>query len=354
MVIKADLKCKQTDFNLPRCRIEKVVKLTPPEYTEFVSNPLGYYDFLREFNAEKHEYTADGIPCLLLVGEGHKDGFIIDTEGYDYARYTAHIPNAEQLAVAVWYPSLENAVRETALAADAAVQKAIESGDKEYGVNIGEVRNQFRGAGFSEGLLYAALKDRPEIESVDFDGEYIRCTVRDEYVRQTDPRRALTQEEADIMLAKHILWLNDAGGIQADFSNCLVRGLNLAHKNMMNVAMDNARFVDTDLQGAELNFSVANDTRFENCNLEDVTAEECEFKNTVFSKCKMSGGTYTHSDLSDAVMIECKMEYGSFQNCCTDGTNFCGLDDYAEINMRGCNSDREDWQQDGFDPELTM
>lgn len=53
MVIKADLKCKQTDFNLPQCRIEKVVKLTPPEYTEFVSDPLGYYDFLREFNAEK-------------------------------------------------------------------------------------------------------------------------------------------------------------------------------------------------------------------------------------------------------------------------------------------------------------
>ena len=192
------------------------------------------------------------------------------------------------------------------------------------------------------------------MESVDFDGEYIRCTVRDDYVRQTDPRRALTQEEADIMLAKHILWLNDAGGTQTDFSNCLVLGLNLAHKNMMNVAMDNARFVNTDLQGAELNFSVANDTRFESCNLEDVTAEECEFKNTVFSKCKMSGGTYTHSDLSDAVMIECDMEYGSFQNCCTDGTNFCGLDDYEEINMRGCNSNREDWRQDGFDPELTM
>lgn len=77
MVIKADLKCKQTDFNLPLCQIEKVVKLTPSEYTEFVSNPLGYYDFLREFNAEKHEYLPDGIPCLLLIREGHKDGFIM-------------------------------------------------------------------------------------------------------------------------------------------------------------------------------------------------------------------------------------------------------------------------------------
>ena len=118
--------------------------------------------------------------------------------------------------------------------------------------------------------------------------------------------------------------------------------------------MDNARFANTDLRGAELNFSVANDTRFENCNLEDVTAEECEFKNTVFSGCKMSGGTYTHSDLSNAVMIECYMEHGSFQNCCTEGTNFCGLDDCTEINMRGCNSDREDWRREGFEPELIM
>ena len=103
-------------------------------------------------------------------------------------------------------------MHETALAADTAVQKAIESGDKEYGVNIDEVRNKFRGAGFSEELLYTALKDRPEIESIDFDGDYMLCTVTDEYVQQSDGHRALTQEEADIMIANHILWLNDAGG----------------------------------------------------------------------------------------------------------------------------------------------
>ena len=229
------------------------------------------------------------IPCLLLIGEGHKDGFVIDTEGYDYARYIAHIPNAEQLAIAVQYPNLENAVIETAFAADRIVREAIDSGSKEYSFNTDEERNRFRGAGFSKELLYTALKDKPEIESIDFDGDYMLCTVKDEYMQQADGRRALTQEEADVMLAKHTLWLNDAGGIQADFSNCFVQGLNLAHKNMMN-----------------------------------------------------------------AVMIECKMEYGSFQNCCTDGTNFCGLDDCTEINMRGCNSDREDWRREGFDPELIM
>ena len=123
---------------------------------------------------------------------------------------------------------------------------------------------------------------------------------------------------------------------------------------MMNVAMDNARFVNTDLQGAELNFSVANDTRFESCNLEDVTAEECEFKNTVFSRCKMSGGTLYAQRFKRCRNDRMRYETRQFPNCCTDGTNFCGLDDYEEINMRGCNSNREDWRQDGFDPELTM
>ncbi|MFQ8953814.1 MAG: DUF6329 domain-containing protein [Oscillospiraceae bacterium] len=215
MVIKADLKHKQTDFNLPRCEIEKVVKLTPPEYAEFVSNPLGYYDFLREFNAEKQKSPTDSIPCLLLIGEGHKDGFIIDTQGYDYARYTAHIPNAEQLAVAIQYPSLENAVRETAIMADRIVREAIDCSNKKYSINTDELRNKFRGAGFSEELMYVALKDRPEIESVDFDGGYMLCTVKDEYIQQADSRRTLTREAGYHARQNLCGW--NAGGIQAIF-----------------------------------------------------------------------------------------------------------------------------------------
>ena len=52
MIIKADLKYKQPDYNLPKYSIEKVVRLSPNEFTEFVSDPLGYYDFIRNFNEE--------------------------------------------------------------------------------------------------------------------------------------------------------------------------------------------------------------------------------------------------------------------------------------------------------------
>ena len=245
-------------------------------------------------------------------------------------------------------------MRETALVADAEMQKMLKSGSTEYVISIDEARNRFRGAGFSAELLYAALKDRPEMKSAEFDGAHILCKVKNEYTWQKEQYRELTQDDAEIMIAKHILWLNDTGGEQADLSNCLMRALNLAHKNMMNAVMDNARFIDTDLRGAELNFSAIGSTRFENCNLKNVTAEECEITDTVFFGCEMTGGIYTHSDLSRTVMIDCKMSYGIFQNCCTDGTNFCGLDYYEEINMQGCNSDREEWQKESLEQELTM
>lgn len=223
MIIKADLKYKQPDYNLPKYSIEKVVRLSLNEFTEFVSDPLGYYDFIRKFNEEGHRNYSDHTPCLLLLGEGYEDGYIIDTQGYDYARYTAHIPNAEQLAIAFKYPSLNNIMRETALAADIEMCNMLENGNKEYVINIDEVRNRFRGVGFSEELLYAAINDRPETESAEFDGAHILCKIKDEYVRHAEPYQESTQDDVEIAIAKHILWQNVQAANRPSFKLCVQR-----------------------------------------------------------------------------------------------------------------------------------
>ena len=41
-----------------------------------------------------------------------------------------------------------------------------------------------------------------------------------EYVRDEYPFRNITQEEADLLCAKHVLWLHGQGGEQANF--CLL------------------------------------------------------------------------------------------------------------------------------------
>lgn len=43
-------------------------------------------------------YCKDGVNhCLLVFGENHSDGILVRSEGSNYARYSAHIPNARQL-----------------------------------------------------------------------------------------------------------------------------------------------------------------------------------------------------------------------------------------------------------------
>lgn len=342
MIIKADLKYKQPDYNLPKYSIEKVVRLSPNEFTEFVSDPLGYYDFIRKFNEEGHKNYSDHTPCLLLLGEGYEDGYIIDTQGYDYARYTAHIPNAEQLAIAFKYPSLNNIMRETALAADIEMCNMLENGNKEYVINIDEVRNRFRGVGFSEELLYAAINDRPETESAEFDGAHILCKIKDEYVRHAEPYQESTQDDVEIAIAKHILWQNDAGGEQAVFSNCVFRELNLSHHNMLNAVFENCEFIGTDFSGSELCFAVMNNCHFIGCDFTGVTAEESEFKKAVFEESVFNNGIFTHSNFTGAMFSDCEMYGGSLQNSCFDAVS---NKDFikGQVNISGISYDESDW-----------
>lgn len=44
--------------------------------------------------------------CLLVTGEGRRDGILVNSEGADYARYSAFIPNAEDFLTVGQSPAL--------------------------------------------------------------------------------------------------------------------------------------------------------------------------------------------------------------------------------------------------------
>ena len=132
----------------------------------------------------------------------------------------------------------------------------------------------------------------------------------------------MNSEEVEIICAKHILWLHDAGGEQADFSNCLIKDMNMSGKNLINSVFDGAKFVNTDLRRASLCFALFNSTRFQNCNLSNVIAEESEFKNAECIACDFDRAIFTHSDFTGAKFYDCTMKNGSLQNCCIDKTEF--------------------------------
>ncbi|MDD4493130.1 MAG: pentapeptide repeat-containing protein [Eubacteriales bacterium] len=355
MIIQTELERKRTDFRTEACSIDKVVELSPSEFAEFVHTPLHDHDFIREFNKEHHERTANTRSCLLIFSEHEKDGILIDPQGYNYARYSAYIPNARNLVNQEQYPSLNAFTGEMRWIVDKYTQKAVDGQiDCQYSIDLNAIEQQCRHAGFSEELFMDMLSDRPEIENVEAIDGYGIVTIAEPYLRQEDEQnlRKLTPEEIEIMCAKHILWLHDAGGEQADFSNCLLADLDLSRKNLMNAVFNGAKLSNVNLGSAELCFSVLSDAKIYNCYLTDVIAEETEFNNAEFIGSDFDRSIFTHSDFTDAKFRDCSINNGSLQNCCLDGTEFGDMY-LGSTNTNGCCYDKQDWSAE-WDGSITI
>ncbi len=96
MIIRAELKCKQTGCEAAPCAVDKVIELPSPRFQQFSRALLADYDFIAENkNAIRHD--EDARHCLLILDAEGKDGFLVDPQGYNYARYSAFVPNARSL-----------------------------------------------------------------------------------------------------------------------------------------------------------------------------------------------------------------------------------------------------------------
>ena len=97
MLINAQLRCKQDEIQPVSCQIVCTVELSEAAFCDFQFHPLDDYDFIKEHMADLEADSFPAIPCMLVLGEGTDDGILVNTQGYDYARYTAFIPMARQI-----------------------------------------------------------------------------------------------------------------------------------------------------------------------------------------------------------------------------------------------------------------
>ena len=96
MIIQAELKCKQTGCEAEPCTVDKVIELPSSRFRLFSRALLADYDFIAENkNAVRHDEAASH--CLLILNAEGTDGFLVDPQGYNYARYSAFVPNARSL-----------------------------------------------------------------------------------------------------------------------------------------------------------------------------------------------------------------------------------------------------------------
>lgn len=95
MIIRAELKCKQTGCEADPCAVDKVIELPSPQFQQFSRALLADAVHRREQNAIRHD--DDARHCLLILDAEGKDGFLVDPQGHNYARYSAFVPNARSL-----------------------------------------------------------------------------------------------------------------------------------------------------------------------------------------------------------------------------------------------------------------
>lgn len=97
---KAIFSWKTKDLQPKDCIIEKTIRLTGTEYDMFSRNMHRDYDFIRDNINLMREDAEGAYHCLLVVGEGRRDGILVQAEGYDYARCAAFLPNAADFLAA--------------------------------------------------------------------------------------------------------------------------------------------------------------------------------------------------------------------------------------------------------------
>ena len=176
--------------------------------------------------------------------------------------------------------------------------------DGEFHFHQDSVHASAAGEPVSLDLLCEMLYERPEISGVELCGDEVYVTVAPEYaVHEDDSKlRALTQTEVDIICALHTLWLNNAGGEQADFTDCLLKDINLTSRNLNYAVFTGAKLVNCMMYDAKLNTSIFDGAKLQNCQLINAQAEHCSFRNAFIVMTDIDAASTKHSNFTGATI----------------------------------------------------
>lgn len=96
MFINAVFAYKENEFKVEKCKIEKIIYLSEEEFTEFKKNMLLDMECIKE-NKDKMYIDENGIKhTIMITSKESSDGIIVESSGYDWARYSAYVPNVNE------------------------------------------------------------------------------------------------------------------------------------------------------------------------------------------------------------------------------------------------------------------
>ena len=371
MQARAIFRRKEVCFEPSECEIEKVIHLSDSDFARFQQTLLDNYDFLHE-NADLMRVENGVTHCLLVVGETLEDGILVNSEGSDYARYAAYFPNAKSFLLTQGQtqqvvqaeapaeaasPSAVVGVSAALLAygermnkiIDLAIYQALECHDQSaYIISLPQVKETFDNDIIDDELFTAMLRERPEIVDMDVcDGGDIMVVLSLESIIEHDlsKMRVLTQDDVEIMYAKHILFNHDEGGEKADFSGCRLTNLDLRHMQLNGADFTGALLENVRLNDAGLCFGVFRDAKLVGCNLTSAISEEADFCGATFTECKMRNCIFTHSNFAHTSFQDSDLWMSSFADCCVENSSIMDTETMG-VDLSDTSDDEESWVND--------
>ena len=368
MHARAIFRRKEVCFEPSECEIEKVIHLSDSDFARFQQTLLDNYDFLHD-NADLMRVENGVTHCLLVVGETLEDGILVNSEGSDYARYAAYFPNAKsflltqgktqqavqaEAPVEAASPSAVGGVSAALLAygekmnrlVDLAIFQALECHDQStYIISPSELQDTSVRDPFDVELFIAMLKERPEIVDMDVgDNGEVMVTLSLESIIEHDlsKMRVLTQDDVEIMYAKHILFNHDEGGEKADFSGCRLTNLDMRHMQLNGADFTGALLENVRLNDAGLCFGVFRDAKLVGCNLTSAIAEEADFCGATFTECKMRNCIFTHSNFAHTSFQDSDLWMSSFADCCVENSSIMDTETMG-VDLSDTSDDEESW-----------
>lgn len=324
MILNIPLINKSERWEYDRCQVDKTMELPHSEFEHFRRNTLADYDFISNSLDDLSTTNDNTRHCIMVLDKDADDGILVDPQGYNYARYSAYVPNARQPCRLGKFPALEEITADMErLVAYYTEQVLISQSEGKTTLLLSDVSEQYEATtqGFLDYDLFTnMLAERPEFDDVEENcGKlFIRVNplFKDIHIRE------LSQQELDVICAKHVLWLNDSGGEQANLSNCVLKSLNLYGKDLSNSYCEHAVFDDCNLQSVDFSNAEMESARFSDCNMQDIFANKTNFVQADFTNCDISNSVVCDSLLTSSTMQQCEVENTQITNCQLDGFEY--------------------------------
>lgn len=175
LTTKAIFERKISSFATRECVINGIEVMNENEFEEFSNNLLGDQTFVSDRKEEMYIDSRGRIHGLLALNKDSGNGILIDSQGYDYPRYVAFMPNIK--------PYIDNQI---SMVAEQIIKEAAENTSNgswavyfdEIEESHGLVVKEDNGIGT---MLLDALTSRDEIAEIEVLGDCFDMTIYLDY-----------------------------------------------------------------------------------------------------------------------------------------------------------------------------